>query len=144
MVRNMQGVEDNKINFILSYMVALTLIFVFSYSRSLQAVPVIPNEGIIEGKVVGYCIISSSVLNIRPAQNLYRLQIKVTASIDIHGRQNLTKDKVGKTIEVYSKEKPPANIFEKTISARVVYRGDERGGLYWLKAITILNKEGKP
>jgi hypothetical protein len=138
----MQGIKDNKINVIFNCF--FLLFFVFSCSQSLQAVPVIPNEGIIEGEVVSYCIISSSILNIKPAQKLYRLRIKVTASKDVKGKQNLTKNKVGKTIEVYSKKKIPEDIFKKTINARIVYRGDERGGLYWIKAISILNKEGKP
>jgi len=140
----MQGTKDNKINVIFNCF--FLLFFVFSCSQSLQAVPVIPNEGIIEGKIVGYCIISSSVLNIKPDQKLYGLRIKVTASKDVKGKQNLTRNKVGKTIEVYSKKKIliPEDIFKKTINAWIVYRGDERGGLYWIKAISIINKEGKP
>lgn len=130
-----------KIIFTFSIILALVVNTVFSYSQTLQAVPVIPNEGIIEGRVLGYCIISSSILDIKPDQTLYRLKILVTGSKNVEGKRNLTRDKVGKTIEFYSKEKLSTNFFNQTIKARVVYQGDERGGLYWIKNINILNTE---
>ncbi len=127
-----------KIIFTFSFVLALVVNTVFSYSQTLQAVPVIPNEGIIEGRVLGYCIISSSILDIKPDQTLYRLKILVTGSKNMEGKGNLTRDKVGKIIDVHSKEKLAENLFSQRINARVVYQGDEKGGLYWIKNINIL------
>lgn len=117
------------------------IILVLSFSQSLPAVPVVPNEGIIEGKVVGYCVISSVVLNIKPDSTFYRLAILVTASKSTVGKPNFARDKSGGIIEVYSREKLSGNFFNQNINARIMYRGDEKGGLYWIKNINILNTE---
>jgi hypothetical protein len=143
-VRNKDYVEE-KINFALIFVSVLVVISVFSCSKTLQAVPVIPNEGIIEGRVLEYCITLSSIVDIKPDQTFYILKISVTASEDIEGKVNLTKEKVGKKIETFSKEKPAENLFNQRIRANVVYQGDERGGKYWIKNINILTeKEENP
>jgi hypothetical protein len=134
-----------EIIFTFSIILALVVNTVFSYSQTLQAVPVIPNEGIIEGRVLEYCITLSSIVDIKPDQTFYILKISVTASEDIEGKVNLTKEKVGKKIETFSKEKPAENLFNQRIRANVVYQGDERGGKYWIKNINILTeKEENP
>jgi len=108
-----------------------------------RSVPVIPNESIITGEVLSYGILSSSLLEIKPAMSLYKLEILVKTFEDIQGKRNFTRDKVGKLISIYSKEKLSAELFGKIIKSRVSYSGDERGGMFWIGEIEALGAKAK-
>lgn len=97
-----------------------------------QCVPVIPNESIVTGTVLGYSVVSSTLIDITPPQTLYALDIQITKSEDVPGMANYLKNKIGQVIKAYSKEKLSEELFGKTIIARVSYSGDEHGGKYWL------------
>ena len=109
-----------------------------SQERPHRAVPVIPNESIVTGEVLGYSILSSSILDIRPVMPIYRLKVLVKTSEEVKGMRNFTSDKVGKLLSVYSKEKLSAELFNKVIKSHVTYRGDERGGKFWIREIEVL------
>ncbi|MEE8380308.1 MAG: hypothetical protein V3R78_00330 [Thermodesulfobacteriota bacterium] len=104
-----------------------------SQERSPRSVPVIPNESIVTGKVLAYSVLSSSILDIQPVMTVYRLQILVGRSEEVKGMRNFTKDKVNKLLSVYSKKELSAELFSKVISVRVTYRGDEKGGKFWIR-----------
>ena len=101
--------------------------------------PAVPNLGIVTGSVVGYCIVSSSLLDMRPAMPIYQLQVTVKTSEDIRGMPNFTRDKVGEVIQLHSKKELSPDLFGKFIRARIFYRGDETGGKFWIQKIKVTN-----
>lgn len=101
-------------------------------------VPAAPNEAVIQGKVMKYCIINSTLLKIEPEQTLYSLHVLIKSAQDMPGKSNFLKEKVGKVVKVYSKKPLSPQLFGKEIKARVEYSGDERGGKFWLKEILSL------
>jgi hypothetical protein len=107
-------------------------------SISVNAVPVMPNKSILKGTVTEYCLISSSLLGIAPDQVLYKLVICVEETQDVEDYENFLRDKPGQSVTFYTKTKPPFEVYGKRIKALVEYRGDERGGLFWIKQIEVL------
>lgn len=101
-------------------------------------VPAAPNEFVIEGTVQEYSIVSSNLLNIMPEQTLYRLTILIESYIKVETEADFLSDKKGKTVQFYSKEKISPEIFGKWVWVKVRYAGDERGGLYWIKEISMI------
>ena len=136
---NIKDILNHRIKGIITSISVVTVFLINTHA--LNAVPVIPNESIIEGHVLGYCVISASLLKIKPNQTLYGLRIMVTTTENVEGKPNFTKDEVGKIVEIYSKEKIGPNIFNLYIRARVVFRGDERGGLYWTEEVKIIQNK---
>ncbi len=104
-----------------------------SRERPHRAVTVIPNASIVTGKVLGYSILSSSILDIKPVMPIYRLEVLVETSEEVKGMRNFTRDKVENLLSFYSKEKLSTELFSKVISVRVTYRGDEKGGKFWIR-----------
>lgn len=113
----------------------------YALGQSHQSVPVIPNESLITGKVISYCVVSASTLDIQPVIPIWILEISVETSEDVPEMRNFTKDKVGKSLSVYSKEKLSLDLFEQTVKARVTYSGDEKGGRFWVKEVEVLKTE---
>lgn len=103
-----------------------------------NAVPVIPNEALLRGTVVEYCVTSSSLSGMSPEQVFYRVLISVEEAGDVKGYPNFLRGKEGQVLAFYSKEKQPVELFGKRIRAFVEYKGDERGGHFWLKQIEIM------
>ena len=106
-----------------------------SNTRSRKSVPAIHNESIVTGKVLAYSVLSSSLVDIKPVMVLYRLQILVETSEEVKDMRSFTKDKMNKLLTVYSKQELSAALFNKVISVRVTYQGDEKGGKYWIRDI---------
>jgi hypothetical protein len=117
---------------ILSFILILTFSILPVVSHS---VPVIPNESVIEGVVVEYAIVSSRLTGVKPEQTLYRLTISMTSSHPVDNEANLLVDKVGKDVLFYSREELPPELFGKKIRAKARYKGDERGGRYWIRDV---------
>jgi len=115
---------------------ALAFIVVVS---TVSAVPVMPNAALIKGIVLESEGISSNLLGIQPEQTIYRLLIHVISSEDVCEMANFVKGKEGENMVFYTKEPLPSGIVKKGIKARVSYRGDERGGLWWMHEMEILN-----
>ena len=103
--------------------------------------PAIANESVIAGSVVGYCIVSSSILNIRPVMPIYQLRILVKTSEDVEDKRSFTKDQVGKLIHLHSKKELSPDLFGKVIKARVSYRGDQKGSRFWIREIDVPDSE---
>jgi len=106
-----------------------------SHERSRRSVPAIHNESIVTGKVLSYSVLSSSILDIKPVMAIYRLQILVEKSEEVKGMRSFTKNKINKLLSGYSKKALSAELFNKVISVRVTYQGDEKGGKFWIRAI---------
>lgn len=116
---------------------ALVIFFLLYILVSADAVPVMPNETAVKGHVEEYCLTSSKLLGIKPEIVLYKLVISVEKVEDIKG-PNFLKGKEGQLVTLYSKEGLSSKFYGEKIKAIVEYRGDERGGLFWIKRIEII------
>jgi len=116
---------------------ALVIFFLLYILVSADAVPVMPNETAVKGHVAEYCLTSSKLLGIKPERVLYKLVISVSNVEDIKG-PNFLKGKEGQLITLYSKEELSSKFYGEKIKAIVEYKGDERGGLFWIKRIEII------
>ena len=114
---------------------ALTLFFVLNTLS--EAVPVMPNETVIKWRIDEYCLTSSSLLKIEPEITLCKLVVSVENVEGVKG-PNFLKGKEGQSVTLYSKEKQPVELFGKKVKITLEYRGDERGGLFWIKRIEII------
>jgi hypothetical protein len=108
-------------------------------ARIVSAVPVIPNVALIKGIVLEYEVMSSTQLGMQPEQSIYRLTVQIESSEDVGQMPNLLKEKQVKDIAFYTKKPLPLDILRKRIKAKVSYRGDERGGQWWVHEIEILD-----
>jgi len=97
-----------------------------------------PNEAIIRGTVREYCLTSSTLSGISPEQVLYRMVISVEEVEDVKGYPNFLKGKEGQSLSFFTKEKISMELFGKHIKAEVEYKGDERGGKFWIKHIEVM------
>jgi hypothetical protein len=98
--------------------------------------PVIANESIVIGELLELSLIDSSALNIRPAQVLARMRLRVACVQDVPPKLNLLSGKTGEVMEVYSKDAVPTELVAKLIRVKIVFRGDERNGSYWTSGLT--------
>jgi len=105
---------------------------------SAHAVPLIANRAIVEGMVSEYCLESSAIEGIRPEQVLYKLVISLKEVLDVDNYPNFLRGKKGESVIFYSKFKQPPEIFGKRIRAVVEFKGDERGGLFWIKSLEVI------
>ena len=128
----------------ISIKISIILIFfclLFSnlcHAESPRRVPAIPNAGVITGRVMEVGVLSSSLLNMKPEQAIYKITVFVESCEDVEGSQNFTKRELGKSLTAYTKENLSLEFFSKRVKAHIRYDGDERGGLYWIWGITLL------
>ncbi len=127
-----------RLTFIL-FVVLVTLQIIIS---SCASVPVAPNEAVVEGEVSEYSIVSSRLVGIKPEQTLYRIKIRLFKTKGTGFAYNRLKDKIGRDIPFYSKRPLSPELFGRMVRVRVSYRGDERGGKFWIKNITLNNSGG--
>jgi len=118
----------------------LLVLFLCLASLNAFAVPVAPNESVVKGTVVEYGSTSPASRSGKQAAGLYKLVLKVESTEDIPDMLNFLADKKGQKIEFWSKERFDAVFVGKKIKAVVEYRGDERGGGFWIKKIEILKQ----
>ena len=116
----------------------LSVIFLLFAVDNVTGGTVIPNGTFITGVTLEYGIVSSCLLGIQPDQTLYKLTIHLESSEDIVGMPNLLMGKEGEDITFYTKERLSPDIFGKKVRAEVTYRGDERGGRWWVRSVKIL------
>ncbi|NOZ68217.1 MAG: hypothetical protein GXP46_03000 [Deferribacteres bacterium] len=108
---------------------------------SVLSAPVVPNESVIEGVVSEYAILSSRIVNIQPPQVLYRLTIRIESSEGAaRNMPDFAGGMQGRDIRFYSKERLSPDLFGKRVRARVKYKGDERGGLFWISSVEITGR----
>lgn len=110
----------------------------FIFNAAAGAVPVIPNEAVLQGVVEEYCLTQAGLLGISPEQILYKLAISVRTVEDVNDYPNFLRGKEGQSMIFHSKEKQASDLFGKKVKAVVEYRGDEKGGLFWIKNIEIV------
>ena len=98
--------------------------------------PVVPNESFVTAEVLGFSVMSSSLLDMQPKQTLYSLDLLILESESIDGMANFIKS--GDVIKVYSNTLLSQEIYTKKIQANVIYQGDERKAMYWINKIITL------
>ncbi len=117
--------------------IALTILFLLSIQTWATAVTAMPNETIVKGNVEEYSLISSKLMGIKPEMTLYKLVISIEKVENVKG-PNFLKDKEGQFVTLYTKEEISSDFYGKKIKAKIEYKGDERGGLFWIKQIEIV------
>lgn len=120
-----------------SLVVLVSFFVLFIFIGSCNSVPVAPNESMVEGVVSEYAVLSSRIVDVKPAMTLYRITVKVGSTGKIGRGPDFLRDKIGQDVQFYSKEKMPADVFEKKVKIKVTFRGDERGGMFWIREIQI-------
>jgi len=116
----------------------LSMVFLLFAAGSVTGGTVIPNGALITGVTLEYGIVSSRLLGIQPDQTIYKVTIHLESSEDIDGMPNLLRGKEREDITFYTKERLSPDIFGKKVRAEVSYRGDERGGRWWVRSIKII------
>lgn len=123
------------------FILFLTASCIFAVEDAGNAVPAISNESLIEGAVTEYAIISSDLVGIKPRQTLYRLTIKITSSRNIGEGPDFLPDMTGQEVRFLSKKKLSPELFGNRVTVKARYKGDERGGTFWISNIEAIDQE---
>jgi len=127
--------------------VSLILILLFTTSCIFavgdvgNAVPAVSNESLIEGVVTEYAVIFSDQVGIKPRQTLYILTINIASSYNIDDGPDFLLNMTGQVIRFLSKKKLSPELFGKRVKVRARYKGDERGGTFWINNIETIDQE---
>jgi hypothetical protein len=100
--------------------------------------PSMENEGRITAEILEVESVHSSQLNIAPPQFLTRVRLRLLAGSDTSGAPTPLTGGEGALLEAYTREQVDPNLIGKRIQCTLRYRGDERGGLYWVYEIRSL------
>ncbi len=125
------------ISFPLEKLVFLMFVIFLTFKVPANAVSVIPNETVLKGTVMEYCLTTSALEGIKPEQVITKLVISIEEIVPVIGYSNFLEGKEGQPVKFYSKEKQPSDLLGRTIKARVEFLGDEKGGMFWIKNIEI-------
>jgi len=117
---------------------SLSVLFLFILVASCASVPVIPNESIVEGIVSEYAVLSARLAGGPAEQVFYRLTITVESSEKKGRGPDFLRNRTGRDVQFYSKDRLSPDLFGRKVRARVRYRGDERGGRFWILEIETL------
>lgn len=112
--------------------------FIIAFNTPLSAVPVIPNEMIISGQVTECNLNATEHPDTESGELIYKLII-VVEKVEVVRGANFLKNKENKPVTLFYKEKLHEEFANKKVKANVQYKGDERGGLFWIKKIEIIN-----
>ncbi len=102
------------------------------------AVPAVPNEAVAIGTVIECRTSPQGRSGEGPAPGLYQIVVKVEKVKDRDDLPNFLKGKTGQELTFWSFNRPDPGICGKKVKAVVEYRGDERGGRFWLKRLKIM------
>jgi hypothetical protein len=100
-----------------------------------QGAPVAPNEASILAELLALDPVHSSALHIEPPQTFTRFRLKILSVTGVPGLPNPVHGREGQIIEALSRETASGIAIGRTVRATVAFRGDERGGRFWLRDI---------
>jgi len=109
------------------------LVSIVLCTEAVAGSPVAPNAGIILAEV-------QRVEASEKPGAAWLLEVRIISSADVEGLPNFIKDKVDSVLRMYTKEDATALQKGNVITARVIYSGDERGGLFWATEIPRMAK----
>ncbi len=118
--------------------IVLTLVFIVVRTAPLSAVPVIPNEMVVMGQVTECNLNAPEHQDTESGELIYKLII-VVEKVEVVRGANFLKNKENKLVTFFYREKLHEEFAGKKVKANVQYKGDERGGLFWIKQIKIIN-----
>ena len=98
-----------------------------------SAAPANPNKTVVKVRVLDAVIVDSLALNISPQQPLSVLTLKFLQVKQVGDRQILYGQS-GETIRAYSKDLSLVGLKGNIIAVTLSFRGDERGGSFWVTA----------
>ena len=106
--------------------------------------PAAPNESVVTAQVLDAVIVESSTLDMLPQQPLSTLTLKLLLVKPVEGAGNFLHGKTGETIRAYSKDLSLVGLKGTTVTATVSFRGDERGGSFWVGGVASTAPGGIP
>jgi hypothetical protein len=101
--------------------------------------PSMENESRVTAEVLHVESVHSSQLNIAPPQFFTRVRLRLLTVGDTSGTPSFLTGRDGTVLDAYTREQVTADLLEKKIECKIRYRGDERGGMYWLYEIRALS-----
>lgn len=94
--------------------------------------PQAPNESRVTGEILVLEPVHSSALQMAPPQVFTRMRLKLLSIQNVGAMPNPLHGREGEILEVLSRESLKSELVGKVISGTIVFRGDERGGMYWI------------
>ena len=122
----------------LLFILIILLLSVLTPIKTVLAVSAVPNQSVVIGKVVKCSITSSSVLNIEPDQKIYSITLNVESSEGVYQGTDFLDDNIGEYVRFFSKSDLSRNLFGRKVKAIVSFKGDERGGKFWIVSIEVI------
>ncbi len=121
-------------------LLTLSLLIFFALQGKANSVAAVSNTSFFEGNVIEFAIVSSRLAGIKPEQRLYKLTVKIESSHAIGEGPDFLHKMVGQEVCFYSRHELSSDLFGKKIKARARYKGDERGGMYWIYNIALIER----
>ena len=109
-----------------------------------QGGPVVENESPVVARVLRVEVIDSSTMGIAPPQLIDRIRLELLQIQDTPGKANRLAGRDGTIVDVHSKERVDPLLVGRVITGRVIFRGDERGGMYWIHGVVPFLGESNP
>jgi hypothetical protein len=117
----------------------------FGLSRTVvQAGPVVENESQVVARVLRVEVIDSSALGIAPPRLIDRIRLALLRNQDTPGKANRLAGREGTVLDAHSKDRVDPVLVGRVITGQVIFRGDERGGRYWIHGVVPFSGELNP
>jgi hypothetical protein len=94
--------------------------------------PAVENENSVTAEVLAVEAVHSAELNILPPQVFLRVRLRLLTVDTPPGMSNFLVSPENASLDAYTREQITPDLVGTTIRCRLRYRGDERGGLYWM------------
>ncbi|HSB52547.1 MAG TPA: SPOR domain-containing protein [Dissulfurispiraceae bacterium] len=93
---------------------------------------------LLKGKVIQTAAIAPNLIGVTAEGAVYRVILSIEETKEVAGKLDLLKGRKGETLTFFSGESITSDLAGKRIEARAEYLGDERGKLFWLKDIKVI------
>ncbi len=98
-----------------------------------------PREGSsLKGTVVSTSVISPHVIGVSGEGKVHRVVIAIEQTQEVKGMLHLLRGREGETLPFFSEEGSAADLGGRKIEAKAVYLGEDRGRLFWLRDIKVI------
>ncbi|MGE5237966.1 MAG: SPOR domain-containing protein [Chloroflexota bacterium] len=95
---------------------------------------------LLKGKVIQTAAIAPNLIGVTAEGAVYRVILSIEETKEVAGKLDLLKGRKGETLTFFSGESITSDLAGKRIEARAEYLGDERGKLFWLKDIKVIEQ----
>ena len=114
-------------------------VILFAFVCEISGVPVIPNRAVVIGIVEEVSVTTAMQT---PDRVIYKLRISIEKTEDIAGSPNFVKSRAASSLTAYSEDKNALDLYGEKVKAIVEFKGDERGGNFWIKQINVVDNKG--